>query len=146
MYNKLIVLCCLGISLTAAGQSLTAHKGMGSNHGGEKMVYQPTADVSPHADTVAPMTAQPASDDGGVAVIHHGMDMVKSGKELRDKGQADDDDKATMERGMAMMDKGMDIIAMGKGMMSKEKSAMVDELKKGGNLTVQGGVTIVFVV
>lgn len=63
---------------------------------------------------------------GGVEMIHQGMDLAKSGKELMDKGEAAKD-KAMMQRGIEMMDKGMDIIGMGKQMSKKDTVAMASK-------------------
>jgi len=57
--------------------------------------------------------------DNGMAMIHQGLDVAKSGKMVTMHAQKNKD-KRMMQTGMDMMDKGMAMITMGKEMMGKE--------------------------
>ncbi|ARS37989.1 hypothetical protein [Pontibacter sp. SGAir0037] len=77
-------------------------------------------------DSVAQSSEPTEGAEGGMSMIHQGMDLMRSGKEMVDKGYSDQD-KPTVERGMRMIDQGMEMTNLGKGMMEKDKGAMADQ-------------------
>lgn len=64
--------------------------------------------------------------DNGMAMIHQGLDVAKSGKMVTMHAQKNKD-RPMMQTGMDMMDKGMAMITMGKEMMGKDGPAMSDK-------------------
>lgn len=110
-------LCLLAI----ASMLFAACKNGDGNTGNNK---DTTTTVSTRTDTGEHHNMQrEGPPEDGMTMIHKGMDMAKSGKEMMERGTAAKD-KDMMERGMNMMEEGMNMINMGKDMLEKDNNAM----------------------
>lgn len=116
---SLFFVACNGNGSTTKGVKTTDSASLSNVHGDDDH-------DKPRNDSLAKSNMNDVDTKGGMERYHQGMDMVKSGKEMMEKGQKDKD-KAAMQRGMEMMDKGMETISMAKTMMEKDTSAMANK-------------------
>lgn len=119
-YSKTTTSCCF-IAISFSFLMIASCNNKSNNTGSNKDTAITRTDSTQHEGMQTTTAAE-----GGMTMIHKGMDMAKAGKEMMEKGTSAKD-KDMMERGMKMMDEGMNMISMGKGMMEKDGNAMADQ-------------------
>lgn len=90
-------------------------------------------------DSVAPSNVQ--RDDDGTNRIYQGMEMIKSGNDMVNKG-GKANDRSMINNGMALMDKGMEMVKSGRSIMDSpqhENEVMDDNMGMSDSAKRTGG-------
>ena len=90
-------------------------------------------------NAAAQSDAQTSNESEGMDLVHRGLALVKSGKDLVSRGQLAGN-RTTVNQGLGVIDQGLAVVSTGKDLMEKDRISMDGNHQEGEHMTDDMGM------
>jgi hypothetical protein len=96
--------------------------------------YSRRSDDGSTISTAPQSASQTSNENEGMDLVHRGLALVKSGKDLVNRGQLAGN-RTTVNQGLGVIDQGLAVVSAGKELMEKDRVTMDGEHSDGEHMT-----------